>query len=249
MKGEGRSGEEATNREDTRSRILRVALEMLSKNGPDALTTRAVAEAAGVQAPVLYRHFKDKEAMLDALAEHGFLAYIAAKGRSAPEPDPVDVLRFGWDLHVEFGLAQPELYRLMYANPRPGAPSSAGERSFSALRGHVARIAAAGRLRVPEEQAVSLFHAAAVGVVLVLLSASPEARDMAISHLARNAALATIADSPLPSTSRPEKMAAITLRAALDEESPLTTGELALIKEWLDSLAKHWDHEEPTGKA
>ena len=221
---------------DVRSRILTVALKLLAARGPHALTTRAVAEAAGVQPPVLYRHFADKEAMLDALAEHGFLTYIAEKRRRAPEPDPVDVLRSGWDLHIAFGLAHPALYQLMYAHPRPGVTTSAAELSFSALRQHVRRIAAAGRLRVPEEQAVSLYHAASVGVVLVLLSAPAEQRDMAISHMARNAALAAIADAPSASGKHPEKTAAITLRAALGEESPFSAAELSLFKEWLGRL-------------
>ena len=124
----------------------------------------------------------------------------------------------------------------MYAQPRPGAASSAAELSFSALRQHVRRVAAAGRLRVAEEQAVSLYHAAAVGVVLVLLSTPAEQRDMSISHMARNAALAVIADAPSASSKHPEKTAAITLRAALGEESPFSAAELSLLKEWLGRL-------------
>jgi AcrR family transcriptional regulator len=233
-----RSTESEMPHDDTRSRILAAATKLLSESGRDALTTRSVAEAAGVQPPVLYRQFKDKEAMLDALAEHGFLAYMAEKRRSAPESDPVDVLRSGWDLHVEFGLTQPALYLLMYAQPKSNATLPAGQRSLSMLRHHVGRIAAAGRLRVPEERAVSLFHAAAVGTVLVLLSAPADARDMAISHMARDAALALIVDAPLSPTKRPERTAAITLRAALDQDAPFSSGELLLLKEWLDRLAK-----------
>ena len=91
-----RTTEPDSTQDEVRSRILTVALKLLAARGPHALTTRAVAEAAGVQPPVLYRHFTDKEAMLDALAEHGFFTYIAEKRRRAPEPDPVDVLRSGW---------------------------------------------------------------------------------------------------------------------------------------------------------
>ena len=224
-------------RDETRLRILAAAMELLADGGRDALTTRAVAEAAGVQPPVLYRHFTDKNAMLDALAEHGFLAYIAAKRSSPPESDPVQVLRSGWDLHVEFGLTHPTLYLLMYAEPRPGLASSAGELSFSKLREHVHRIAVAGRLRVAEEQAVSLFHAAAVGIVLVLLNSPAHARDMAISHMARDSALALIADSSSTPIGNPQRAAAVTLGAALDRDSPFSEGERLLLKEWLDRLA------------
>ena len=228
--------EAETNRDETRSRILTAALKLLTETGRDAVTTRAVAEAAGIQPPVLYRHFKDKEGLLDALAEYGFAACLAQKRLRVAEGDSVEVLRSGWDLHVEFGLSQPALYLLMYARPRPGVMSSAAELSFATLRGHLARVASAGRLRVPVEQAVSLFHAAAVGVVLGLLNASADNRDMTLSHTARDAALALIATSTPPTTGSPVKTAAITLRAALDRETPFSSGELSLLKEWLDRL-------------
>jgi hypothetical protein len=107
------------------------------------------------------------------------------------------------------------------------------------LRQHVGRIAAAGRLRVREEQAASLFHAAAVGVVRHLLNLPADLRDMTTSHMARDASLAIIADAPSPpSSASPQATAAITLRAALSRDSPFSTGELSLLREWLDRLVK-----------
>src|SRR3954452_18482594 len=105
---------------DTRTRIVTAAAALLADGGRDAVTTRAVAAAAGVQAPTIYRLFGDKTGLLDAVAEHGFQAYLG--GKAAPDGDPVECLRAGWDLHVGFGLANPGLYALMYGNPRPGPP-------------------------------------------------------------------------------------------------------------------------------
>jgi AcrR family transcriptional regulator len=123
-----------------RDRILKAALTLLTKHGRDAVTTRNVAEAAKVQPPVLYRIFGDKTGLLDAVAAYGFTAYLAKKHQSAPSDDPVEALRAGWDLHVEFGLANPELYLLMYAKPRRerlGGPSrcSVGTCSVWRLQG------------------------------------------------------------------------------------------------------------------
>jgi len=42
---------------DTRERILTAAARMVAGAGVDALTTRAVAAAAGCQAPTIYRLF------------------------------------------------------------------------------------------------------------------------------------------------------------------------------------------------
>jgi AcrR family transcriptional regulator len=238
LQKETRASDADTTPEDTRARILSAAIKLLTDGGRDAITTRAVAEAAGVQPPVLYRHFKGKDAMLDALAEHGFLAYINQKRRQPPEPDPLEALRSGWDRHVDFGLKQPELYLLMFAQPRHGKRSSAAEISFSMLRQHIRRVAEAGRLLIPEEQAVSLFHAAAVGVVLVLLNSPAEVRDMAISRIARDAALSVMTGSPSRSSSqKPETAAALTLLAALNHDSPFSIGERSLLKEWLNRIA------------
>lgn len=212
---------------------------MLTERGRDAMTTRALSEAAGVQPPVLYRLFQDKDGLLDALAEYGFSVYLARKSGKLKENDPVETLRSGWDLHIEFGLSQPALYLLMYAQPRPGRTSPAAELSFTMLRKHIHEAAAAGRLRVAEERAFNLYHAAAVGVVLVLLNKNPGERDLALSHMAREAALSVIADiDPILQSLQPKAKAATTLMAALDQDPPFSAGELPLMKEWLTRLAR-----------
>ena len=45
----------------TRARILEAAYALLQAAGPDAITTRAVATAAKVQVPTIYRAFGDKQ--------------------------------------------------------------------------------------------------------------------------------------------------------------------------------------------
>ena len=104
---------------DHHERILKAAMVLLAKGGRDALTTRAVAEAAHVQPPILYRLFDDKTGLLNAVADFGFGVYMEKKRPSATPRDPVESLRAGWKLHVEFGLTHPELYLLMYADPHP----------------------------------------------------------------------------------------------------------------------------------
>jgi AcrR family transcriptional regulator len=52
------------------------------------VTTRAVAEAAGVQAPTIYRLFGDENGLLDAVAEHGFASYLEDKRPAGPGRRP-----------------------------------------------------------------------------------------------------------------------------------------------------------------
>ena len=52
-----------------RGTVIATALELLNEVGMDNLTTRKLAERLKVQQPALYWHFKNKRALLDALAE------------------------------------------------------------------------------------------------------------------------------------------------------------------------------------
>ncbi|MFP3693803.1 TetR family transcriptional regulator, partial [Burkholderia sp. SIMBA_048] len=52
-----------------REAVVGTALELLNEVGVDGLTTRKLADRLGVQQPALYWHFRNKRALLDALAE------------------------------------------------------------------------------------------------------------------------------------------------------------------------------------
>lgn len=82
----------------------------MGKQGPRAVTTRGVAEAAGVQAPTIYRLFGDKDGLLDAVAEHQPARYVADKSLSEQSDDPVADLHAAWRRHVDFGLDNPALF-------------------------------------------------------------------------------------------------------------------------------------------
>jgi len=230
------SREVVSGREQTRARILSAALKLLNEDGRDALTTRAVAELAGVQPPILYRLFVDKDGLLNALAEHGFTLYLEQKQSKETDRDPVEVLRSGWDRHVQFGLGHPSLYMLMYAQPQLAA-SPAAELSFAMLHRHMNQVAAAGRLRIPEDRAVALFHSAALGVVITLLRLQLDARDLMLSSMARDNTLSMIAMTANVSPDQsPISAAATTLQAAVKAEDRFSHGEFALFKEWLGRI-------------
>lgn len=222
---------------DHRERIVAAAARLLAEGGADAVSTRAVSAAAGVQPPTIYRLFGDKQGLLDAVVAHGFAAYLADKTPTEPTGDPVEDLRAGWDLHVGLGLANPALYRLMYGQQRSGASSPAALAAFDVLAGHIRRIAEAGRLRIPEGRAAALVHAAGSGTTLALIATPEDARDPELSHTAREAVLAAITTGA-PAASEPgPAAAAVTLRAVLPETDALTASESALMREWLDRIA------------
>ncbi|MFE9251612.1 TetR/AcrR family transcriptional regulator [Streptomyces sp. NPDC007088] len=221
-----------------RARIVEAAVRLLSEGGREAVSTRAVSSAAGVQAPTLYRLFGDKRGLLDAVVAHGFQAHLDSKADIAPSGDPVEDLRDGWDLNVAFGLANPTLYSLMYGEPHPGERPAAAVAAAAHLAGHIRRVAEAGRLRVPEERAARLVHAAGCGTTLSLISMPQDQRDTELSVMAREAVIAAITtDAPAAAAPGPAG-AAIALRAALPEVSSLSAPERGLLAEWLDRVAR-----------
>lgn len=219
---------------------MRAAAALLAEGGRDAVTTRAVSRAAGVQAPTIYRQFGDLRGLLDAAVSYGFAAYLHAKAARQPAADPVDDLRQGWDMHVEFGVANPACYALMYGDPRPAVRPTATRVAADILRQLVVRVAEAGRLRVAVDRAADMVHAAACGVTLALIRTPPPDRDAHLSPATREAVLAAVtADSP-PARGRPADALvrhAVALRTALPElATDLSAAERALLGEWLDRI-------------
>lgn len=232
---EGVSGDER-GREVTRRRVVECAALLLAREGRAGVTTRAVAAAAGVQAPAIYRLFGDKDGLLEAVVEHGYATFLADKEQQARPEDVVDDLRAGWDLSVGFGLANPALYALMYGEPGRGTSSDAFQSGMQILLGRIQRLAAGGRLRVDEGLAAALIHATARGAVLTWLSMPEEARDPNLL-IAMRESMVTAVTNVEPLVDKPTPAgAARALRAVLSQQTALTRGEQELLAEWLDRL-------------
>ncbi|MDH7794596.1 MULTISPECIES: TetR/AcrR family transcriptional regulator [unclassified Beijerinckia] len=222
---------------DTRARIIAAAAALVAAGGSEAATTRAVANAASVQAPTIYRLFGDKRGLLDAVAEETFSNYVAGKAQRARDGDPVEDLRLGWDAHVAFGLANPAIFTLISATyPEPLSRTAAA--GMAVLRERVRRVARTGRLRVSEERAVDLIHAMGTGTVLTLLEKAPNER-AGLAEAARNAVFAAILDERSGPVAGASSVAgtASALRARLDEVTGLTPGEQLLLDELLRRIA------------
>lgn len=221
-----------------RDRIVAAAVKLLAQGGHDAVSTRAVSAAANVQAPTIYRLFGDKQGLLDAVAVHGFAAYLENKTAQAPSDDPVEDLRIGWDVHLNFGLDNPELYALMSAGLRPGVVPPAAQAATDILTGLIHRIAEAGRLKVSEDRAVKLVNATGRGTTFALIAMPEGERDLAVSRLAREAIIATITTDAAASSASDVAHAAITMAAVLPRTTALSAQERGLMQEWLDRIAE-----------
>lgn len=111
---------------DLRQALVDAAIELLRKSGPDALTLRGAARAAGVSQAAPYRHFKDRKALVAAVADDGFRRLRLAMSGGDPSPskpgsrkpqtprDAASGLRQLAVEYVRFAHEHPAEYRVMF---------------------------------------------------------------------------------------------------------------------------------------
>jgi AcrR family transcriptional regulator len=99
-----------------RQALIDGALQILGKEGAQAITLREVARRAGVTHAAPYRHFEGKEALLAAVAEEGFrvLRTEMEESMRARSGDPLEQLTEFGVAYIRFALKNPAHYRLMY---------------------------------------------------------------------------------------------------------------------------------------
>ncbi|MFD2078039.1 DNA-binding transcriptional regulator, AcrR family [Actinopolymorpha cephalotaxi] len=120
--------------------IVTAARELAESEGWDAVTTRRLADEIEYSQPVLYSHFKGKNAIMAAVALEGF-AELTADLRAArtAAPNPRDALTGVGAVYAAFAERRPALYDVMFtlpvdlpfASPESPAPLQEG---FAELR-------------------------------------------------------------------------------------------------------------------
>lgn len=112
-----------------RREILAAAGDLLAvASAGQAVTLRAIARRTGVAAPSIYRHFADRDAVLEALVEETF-GELATAARTAVRaaPDPAAAVRAVCSAYVTFAAEHPGRYRVLFerspANIAAGAPA------------------------------------------------------------------------------------------------------------------------------
>ncbi|MFF0264291.1 TetR/AcrR family transcriptional regulator [Kribbella sp. NPDC004536] len=110
-------------REERRDLILRTARELAESDGWDAVTTRRLAEAVDYSQPVLYGHFKNMNAIADAIALQG-IEELTAVLRDARETGGLHGLA---QAYLEYAAEHPAVYEAMFVRPTDltfGSPES-----------------------------------------------------------------------------------------------------------------------------
>ncbi|MFM8820961.1 MAG: TetR/AcrR family transcriptional regulator [Phenylobacterium sp.] len=127
-----------------RAGLVAAGVELVREGGGAALTTRACAQRNGVSSSAVFRHFRDRRALVEAVAEEGF-AMLARRTASA-DPGLVrqDHLRAIGGAYLRFAIDEPNLFRLMYSSETLDAGETGLEVTPDPLLVQVAFAAGAG---------------------------------------------------------------------------------------------------------
>lgn len=121
---------------ELRAALVSAALELLEESNVESLSLRAVARRAGVSAMAPYRHYPDKEALLAAVAKTGFDGLRNVLDQADTRSSADTALLAQGVAYVQYAMAKPVLFRLMFGPPRRGEHvdlRTSSETAFSVL--------------------------------------------------------------------------------------------------------------------
>lgn len=159
-------------REATRERILAAAWTLADRDGLAAITLREVAEAVGMRAPSLYKHFASKNAIYDAMYGQSVEQLYARLSARRQSRNPRTTLRNRVHAFVSFCVENPLRYQIMLERPVPGfepAPETY-QKALVALSGTRTDLEATG---IRGDRALDLMRAITTGIVSLQVANDP----------------------------------------------------------------------------
>lgn len=134
-----------------REALLQAAIALIADVGPIAFTLREVARRAGVSHNAPYRHFRDKDDLMTAVATEGYRELTAAMQEAArKQTRALDCLKHAGLAYIEFALRRPEHFAVMFDAPYSGEShaesNDAAKEAFTTLVAVVKGAQQAGEL-------------------------------------------------------------------------------------------------------
>lgn len=104
-----------------RQEILEAADRLLLEAGSElAVSIQSITDAVGCTPPAIYLHFADKDALMFEVCARHFLRFMSALEAGDETDDPLQILKSRGRAYVEYGLNNPEPYRILFMQ-KPGA--------------------------------------------------------------------------------------------------------------------------------
>ena len=216
-----------------RRRLIDAGLALLTEHADREPSTRELYEAAGVAAPTLYHHFGTKEGLLEAVVSEACCAYLERKRAVPDSGDLVADFAAGWDMHIEFGVQNPVLYRLMFGQAQVH-PCSARDVAETELRRRLQLLADEGLLRMDVDVAVSVTTGMAFGCVTQLIHSGGSPRGpvaQAMRHALVTELTGSVAGNEDPAQAARQVL--VGLGAAPELFTPAEEG---LLRQWLRTI-------------
>lgn len=104
----------------TMDRIFAAAKAVLEQDGIAGLTIRKVAQSAQMSTMAMYRHFADKNALLNALMADGLRAW-EERARAISTSDPMEWLEELGEAYLDFAITEPHRFDAAFFLPAPEA--------------------------------------------------------------------------------------------------------------------------------
>ena len=101
---------------DLRDALVSAALAEAERGGPEAISIKALAKKLGVSQPAPYRHFTDREALLQAVTAEAFRQFNRIMREAIDRPSKRSKLSRFAQAALDFGLQRTGIYRLMFAS-------------------------------------------------------------------------------------------------------------------------------------
>lgn len=121
-----------------REALVEAALGLIAKSGPAGLSFAEAARAAGVSPAAPYRHFRDRDALIEEVARRGFerLADRLERAMERGGPSPVRAFEAVTAAYLDFARRERPYFVAMFQSGTPESPAvvEAGQRAFAVLR-------------------------------------------------------------------------------------------------------------------
>jgi AcrR family transcriptional regulator len=105
-------------RDEVREKILDAALEFFANEGLEGVNMRALADAIEYSPPVIYAHFRDKDAIIQELC-YRQLRELAKKFATFGDLAPIERLRRIGYVYADFAIEHPSHFRFMFLTAHP----------------------------------------------------------------------------------------------------------------------------------
>lgn len=144
-----------------REALLEAAIRLIAEVGPTAFTLREVARRARVSHNAPYRHFRDRNDLMAAVAAEGYRELTRAMMEAAgSKTDALERLKSAGLGYVAFALRRPEHFAVMFDAPiseRKNLESAeAAKQAFLTLLGFVKSCQDSGRLPAGDSHQMAL---------------------------------------------------------------------------------------------